>query len=132
MFFLATSPKVTKLGLSYLDDSKCYSLGSAMLRFEPQPGSPRRLAMRVLQTVEPIKYARTNPDGTEHAVMEGSLLRNLKTGKLLTINIDRGKKRREMALLWPDNPFVVSFFLPLYFLKFFCRENSTLSNKINL
>lgn len=74
-----------------------------MLRFEPQPGSPRRLAIRVLQTVEPIRYAPTGPDGTEHAVTEGSLLRNLKSGKLLTIEIDGSKDRHDMALLWPDN-----------------------------
>lgn len=103
-----------------------------MLRFEPQPGNPRRLAMRVLQIIEPIKYARKILDGIEPAVKEGSLLRDLKTGEWLTISIDRGKRRRIMALLWPDNLFVVYFFLPLCLLKVSCSKKATLSNEIDL
>lgn len=100
-----------------------------MLRFEPQPGSRRRLAIRVLQIIEPIRYATTSPDGSEHSVTEGSLLRNLQTGKLLTVNVDGGKRIRDMALLWPENLYVVSFYCCSSF-EVCYRPSSTSSNTL--
>lgn len=81
-----------------------------MLRFEPQPGSPRRLAIRVLQIIEPIRYTTTSADiSIERTVTEGSLLHDVENGKLLTINIDGGQRIRSLALLWPDDLYVVPF-----------------------
>lgn len=83
--------------------------------------------MRVLRAIEPISYAGVSADSTERTVTEGFLLRNWKTGKLLTINIDGGKLRRGMALLWPNTLYVISFCHRLS-PEVCYRQNSTPSN----
>lgn len=79
-------------------------LGCVMVRFEPQPGSPRRLAYRVLQIIEPVVYADTSMDSSEFTPTEGSLLCHPKTGQLVTLNIDAGPQRQAaLSPLWPDS-----------------------------
>lgn len=111
--FVATSGKVGHLIISILDDSEMLPFRLCYVTLEPQPGSSsRRFSMRVLQVVEPIEHANTGADSTKRTVTEGSLLRSSSTGKLLTFKIDKLKQRRDISLLWPDPPCVVSFFLP--------------------
>jgi hypothetical protein len=84
--------------------------GRAIVRFEPLlTRGERLLALRVLQIVEPIKYAATFED--DDAVTEGSLLRDPRNGKPLTVNVDL-EKYRDLGLLWPIQDTV--FVTPLY------------------
>lgn len=68
--------------------------------------------MRVLQIVEPIISANTSADGTERTVTEGSLIRDLNTGELLTLDLDSLGQHHGMNLLWPDPLCVISTVLP--------------------
>jgi hypothetical protein len=70
-----------------------------VVRFEPvleNTRDKRLFAMRVIQIVEPIKYAAVFE--YQDAVTEGSLLHNPKNGEIVTVNIDR---YRGLGLLWP-------------------------------
>jgi hypothetical protein len=75
--------------------------GSAVVRFEPLwegPQGARLLALRVLQVVEPIKYAIATDGGDGTTGLGGSLLRHPKTGKVLTISTGY-ERYRDLGLL---------------------------------
>jgi hypothetical protein len=64
----------------------------------------------VMKIMEPIKYAVGIFKG-EDAVTEGSLLRDPRDGKILTVNIDV-RRYRDLGLLWPDQK--TTFVTPFY------------------
>jgi hypothetical protein len=72
------------------------------VRLEPlleNMSGKRLLALRVMQIVEPIKYAATF--SREDTVTEGLLLYHPRNGKILTVNVDL-PKYSALGLLWPD------------------------------
>jgi hypothetical protein len=87
--------------------------GCAMVRFEPYSDnahSPGLVALRILQIIEPIKYAFADDKGG--TILEGSLLPDHKTGKDFTFKL-RAKKYGGLSLLLSDLDSGLSFLFTL-------------------